>query len=106
MRIFVFDVSPGWDYCGGALVVIAKSLGEAIDLLLGYEDEDGGKELAKHSFYASVDAIPNLEKHYYTHDPAKFFYKKDQGWDEWVLSGEFEVNETVPRVVLVSYNYA
>lgn len=106
MKIWIFDVSPGWDYCGGAIVVIAESLGNAINLLLDYKDSDGDECLKGHSFYSSVEVIPKLEKRYYTHELTEFFYTKDEGWDEWVLKDSFDVNETKEQVVLVSYNYA
>ena len=106
MKIFIFDTSPGWSYCGGASVVIAENFDNAVKLLLDYKDEDGDKILDDNKFYARVEDIPDLEKHHYSHEPSKFFYEKTYGWDEWVLVNSYEVTETVPGVVLVSFNYA
>src|ERR1700745_1990905 len=105
-RIWIFDVSPGWSYCGGGIVVIAASFEGAVYLLKEHKDEYGKNDLEGHNFYQKVEDIPKLEKIYYTYDPTKFFYRKDEGWDEWVLVGDFVVENEHAKVILVSYNYA
>jgi hypothetical protein len=98
-KIFIFEPSTAWNYCGGMVVVIATVFEEAVELAMNYE-EDGEKCLQGDKFYEKLEDISELEK--LQHGG---YYKRD-GWDEWVLSRVYEVSETTKNEVLVNYNYA
>jgi len=119
-KVFIFESSPGWNYCGGMVVVVEKDFDSAVKLALTHVDEDGNKDVEDHKFYKKLSDIPELEAWYFEDpehnnykqidcspdDPKATSFNKSDGWDEWVLSRVYDVPEETKNEVLVNYNYA
>ena len=89
MKIFIFE-PYNWDYCGGALVVIADSYEGAIELLMQIKNPYNNEpEFGEHTFYKTE--VKDLKERSY----------------QWILSVEFELKgEHKPKVIINNWNYA
>jgi hypothetical protein len=89
MRIYIFEPSEKWEYCGGAVVVIAKDIDEAITLASNYresEDDERSGEIFVKNENEAIESIAN---------------------ETFVLKSEYELKENESaRVVTYNYNYA
>src|SRR6185437_7254903 len=101
-KLFVFECSPAWDYCGGMVVVVASDYEEAIRLAVNHVDsQDGEMCLVDHKFYANVSDIPDINAWYFDKTTNRLVscapddkradnFDKRDGWDEWVLSRVYD----------------
>ena len=90
MYLWIFKPSENWAYCGGAAIVIAKTLHEAKKL---FHTSD--------QLYESWD---EEDIHEFVTDE-KNFKSKDE-WNKWVLHEKLSLpDNTTPRVVLINFNW-
>jgi hypothetical protein len=90
MKLFIFEPYE-WEYCGGALGVIAESYEQAIQLLLNIKDSNDDHEF-KSEFFAKNKT-----------DAEKF----NETIDKWLLTQEVELKcDLKPEVILNNWNWA
>jgi hypothetical protein len=77
MKLFIFQPSDRWAYCGGCIAIVAPDL-EAVSKLITDE-----------YFYENESDVPS-EKSYHI----------------WVLAETFPTDETESRIVICDYNWA
>jgi len=83
LNLYVFVPDEGWSYCGGAALVIDSSAEKGFRRLRNGELGD---------FYSyTVDCEDT---------------KHEDGDGCWLLHSVFPVTESIPRIVVVNYNWA
>ena len=87
-KLYVFEPAENWSFCGGAIVIIATSWDEVVELGRAYKEED---DYPKPNFYAEPKYLPK---------------NSDDCIDAWLLTGIFAVpHMEESRVVTYNYNY-
>ncbi len=86
MRVFIFEPC-NWEYCGGALGVIANDFDEAVKLLRKEGKERSNNHMG--NFSESREDYP------------------DENSGQWLLTNTFDISDSEkPRVFLFNFNYA
>ena len=90
---YLFIFTPyNWDYCGGALAVIASTYDEAVDLLLeipGYREN--GRLFLREHFSEKPESFPH------------------EASNQWLLTSVLSLDSEYhdeSKVVLVNFNYS
>lgn len=93
MKIWLFEPYM-WDYCGGAVVVIAETFEDAVALIRKGNEEIGDYEKDALFFDSIQNAVPHGKKSNWEHP--------------WLLTGSWELADTQikGRLVTINYNYA
>lgn len=114
-QIWIFEPSPGWDYCGGMAVTIACSFEQAVENLQKHS-ECGEKD----HFFAKLTDVPGLHKDAclpgcnwvkipvdgtIPSNASQWHWDDDRGWNKWVLTASFPV-DTTEEFTEVNLNYA
>lgn len=103
MRIFIYEPSKGWDYCGGAKVVIAQSEKHAEQLIIKHQED---KDQIKYVSYLATISNNKNNKILFEN------YKNDirfnqEGSYSWDLAHSFELKGNYTAGVMVdNWNYA
>jgi len=81
MKLFIFEPSKDWDYCGGAIIITANSFEE---VKTKFQNED-------RRFYKEEDEIE---------------HKIVKGIDSWILTHTFDVDYGESGILVENFNYA
>ena len=94
MKVWVFEVNRDWDYCGGAVVIVAESIAQCQEL---FKAECKARGFGHNQYYL-VETQTEVDPGYAC---------KNSHDSTFVLVGAMPVDDAeVPRVVVASWNYA
>lgn len=96
MKLFVFEPSKKWDYCGGMILIAARKFSECHSLIKKYEETQGYSEDAK--ILLGSSGIDDWRLHMTDSD--------EYGVDDWYLKTCLELApDAVVEAAVISVNY-
>lgn len=109
MKLFVFEPHK-WDFCGGAIVVIASTEQHAHELIWKRQEEENQGRTHRHEI--GVDSPWSIKMDGAMFAPFPKIKGRYMECDRWELTGEFPLLNLegagfpVERVVCFNYNFA
>jgi len=102
MNLYIFEPYE-WEYCGGAIGIIARTFDEAAETIVEY-DRPQAEQMAKELGF-SVDSCRQYKSEYFRTNIETFV--KD-GDNQWLLSHTIPLPDTyiIPRVMFNNWNFA
>lgn len=107
MKLFVF-VPYQWDYCGGALGVVAEDYNEAVSILRAYRERNALYGVTCPSGYVEKNEFrhPYGDRALFMQPSEKDLAKKDES-NQWILEYSVGVDDTSgSRIVFDNWNFA
>lgn len=105
MKIFVFEPFE-WNYCGGAIVVIAATEQRAHELIWTHEKQEKDRSNAAMAELGDKVTPFSIETDGAMFAPYPKIKDRYMETDRWELTGEFPLlNLESERVVTFNYNY-
>jgi hypothetical protein len=102
MNLYIFEPYD-WDYCGGAIGIIADTFGQAVETIIA-ADKIQAKHKAK-EWGLSDGSCRRYEPEYFQRSKEVF---EDEGSDQWLLTHTIPLPATyiIPRVMFDNWNDA
>lgn len=102
MNLYIFEPYE-WDYCGGAIGVIADTFNGAIEAIIEY-DRPRAERMAK-EYDLPVDSCRQYKPEYFQRSTETFEENSD---NQWLLNHTIHLPATyiIPRVMFNNWNYA
>ena len=97
MNLYVF-VPYEWDYCGGAIGVVASDFDEAVEIIKAVKHRQPGTSEERFPYKNHLFIKPEREYEYLA---------KEDSWEQWILEYECKTDDDKgPRVVFDNWNNA
>ena len=104
MKLYIFEPYD-WDYCGGAIGILANSFEEAIDLIVEEDKENAKRRIeVGHFDNITIDGLRTHRRSHFAETEDKF---GGNGYNQWLLTSELVVVDNgLPRILFNNWNYA
>ncbi len=101
MKIWIFE-PYSWDYCGGALVIVAESVAQCQELMNAAAEAENAASIKQSPPPKGTTRKPDYQT-LHEHEPSK---KTRIICNHWLLTHTLETTETEARILVENWNYS